>query len=573
MNPTLTDVKTTIIDYLGRIEQGAGSLAIEPQLGPVRDALSDDHLTVAAVGEFSSGKSSLINAVVGEAVLPVSATPTTGVLTELHFGPVRSYTAVYPGGRTAEIPPHALGDTARGQGALAQGIARIVIRMSAPILEGGAVLVDTPGVESLTEGHEDITFGYLPTADAVILVLNANRGGLTHTEVTFIQRHLFQHTRERLFVAISFSDDLPSEEGEAVRSGVVEQVTGVGVAASRVFLVSGQAGLAARLAGDTTRLAESGLPSFERGLDEFLSTERVRLLATRYLDLLDAKVATVRMSLELWRRRAVLSDDEKKEFDARLREQIDSIADAWEAARGGLRSSAKQLREKYRSLVKTEVDELRAGFHAKFEAADLSDINADNLRSGLMLHVKELIERLQQDLEDDLRVLCEEAGADFKQGTAGPMDIAAPGLDLGLLVNGLIARAVAFVGAVILLDVLLPLGPITALLAKWLLREAVDLQKMIEDGLRGLIWRQIDGVFPDLEDRLNSAFSMALERAQDQIERGLSDAANDQTRAIEAAIDGERLERLDDLDRLKRHADALDVILNQAADLRLKLVG
>ena len=45
-----------------------------------------DSFTVVIMGNFSSGKTTMINALIGERLLPMSATPTTAVMTELHYG-------------------------------------------------------------------------------------------------------------------------------------------------------------------------------------------------------------------------------------------------------------------------------------------------------------------------------------------------------------------------------------------------------------------------------------------------------------------------------------------------------
>jgi GTPase SAR1 family protein len=151
---------------------------------------SDDSLTIriGVVGEFNAGKSTLINALIGQKALPAMDQPTTGCLTIIR--PCSDTTELSYGelieGEVSTISPLEFGAIATGKQA---GYAVLNIPPSIA-LPAGFEIVDTPGLQSLHDVHTDITFGTLPTLDGVILCHDISRGELTASEQVFITKHL-----------------------------------------------------------------------------------------------------------------------------------------------------------------------------------------------------------------------------------------------------------------------------------------------------------------------------------------------------------------------------------------------
>jgi len=116
-------------------------------------------LEVAVVGEFKRGKSSLINALLGREVLPVGVLPLTAVPTVLERGVPGCVVEFADGRRDA----HHLAQVGRfvteeANPGNALGVARVVVRLPAPLLDQGVRLVDTPGVGSV-HGHNTLATG------------------------------------------------------------------------------------------------------------------------------------------------------------------------------------------------------------------------------------------------------------------------------------------------------------------------------------------------------------------------------------------------------------------------------
>jgi tetratricopeptide (TPR) repeat protein len=137
----------------------------------------DQPLLVTVMGEFSSGKSSFVNAFIGADVAPTGITPTTATINVVRYGRERGGRIISRDGSTLELGwdelmSHlkALTDDA------ARDIDRVEILVPLPQLEK-INIVDTPGLNSIQPEHEATARAFIARADAVVWVFTANQGG------------------------------------------------------------------------------------------------------------------------------------------------------------------------------------------------------------------------------------------------------------------------------------------------------------------------------------------------------------------------------------------------------------
>lgn len=262
---------------------------------------------VLLVGCFSSGKSTLLNALLGQPVLPVKVNPCTAILTELVHGGDPAVAVHFRDGREPEVlTPEAFLDryqlrTASEDEAGAEvsdrfGVVdRAVVSWPLPLLEDGVVLLDTPGLDD-DEARTQRTLSSLPEADAVIFVLNATRF-LTDLERRTVRRELLPLGLTNLFFPVTMVDlldalsDNPERDLADLRARGLEAlgplctVDGRDRFDERFFTLNARGGLLARYDRatgerraqvDAEALAESGLDPFEDALEHFLVDERGR---------------------------------------------------------------------------------------------------------------------------------------------------------------------------------------------------------------------------------------------------------------------------------------------------------
>ena len=210
----------------------------------------DELFLLVVVGEFNSGKSTFINALLGARLLDEGVTPTTSAVHRLRWG---------------KSDERALG---------ADGIEEI----TAPIeLLHQVQIVDTPGTNALDREHEAITREFVPRSDLVLFVTSADRP-FTESERDFIES--VREWGKKLVFVINKIDILREEaEVAEVEAFVVESCRRLLGLSPAIFPIAARQALEAKLALDQQQqLEDSRFPPLERYLVGTLDeVERVRL--------------------------------------------------------------------------------------------------------------------------------------------------------------------------------------------------------------------------------------------------------------------------------------------------------
>ncbi|MCR8842889.1 dynamin family protein [Paenibacillus sp. SC116] len=153
--------------------EAAGNSAGSSKMKEVAAKWREQSLYIAMCGHFSAGKSTVINRLSGRALLPSSPIPTSANIVEVRYGTSRAeiYRHNAEGGTSAEQIP-----LAQLQAACRDGdqIERIVLFEEVEWLRQGAVLLDTPGVDSTDDTHRAATESALHLADVVVYVTDYN---------------------------------------------------------------------------------------------------------------------------------------------------------------------------------------------------------------------------------------------------------------------------------------------------------------------------------------------------------------------------------------------------------------
>jgi len=155
--------------------------ALASQLASLRGRI-EEPLRVAIVGRISAGKSTLVNALVGQRVAPTDARECTKLVTWYRYGPVPLYRVVHDDGSTTEHPLPADGRLPSNVGVEPRDPVRIAVELPCPLLRE-LTLIDTPGLGSPDRDgggstHDLLSHGRstaaLPQADALIVLLGAD---------------------------------------------------------------------------------------------------------------------------------------------------------------------------------------------------------------------------------------------------------------------------------------------------------------------------------------------------------------------------------------------------------------
>ena len=161
-----------------------GLVELRPPLAALIDRLEDSHFEVAVFGRVNSGKSSLLNYILGTDILPVGVTPITALPTRIVFGPRPLATVWFAEGRPITIEPVELElyVTEQANPDNARHVARVQVELPADRLKDGVTFVDTPGLGSLARYGETETLAYLPRCDLGIVLVDAT-STLNHEDI------------------------------------------------------------------------------------------------------------------------------------------------------------------------------------------------------------------------------------------------------------------------------------------------------------------------------------------------------------------------------------------------------
>lgn len=139
-------------------------------------------LVLPVVGEFSSGKTTLINALTNSKKLETASKATTSVIYEIYFGnPQEKGEIIYNNGSLEEVED--LGVIKNDQ---LDNVQFIRIYDTAQKIANSTVIVDTPGLSSNDARHLQALNSYLPNADAILLCIDINQQ-ITNSLIEFIK--------------------------------------------------------------------------------------------------------------------------------------------------------------------------------------------------------------------------------------------------------------------------------------------------------------------------------------------------------------------------------------------------
>lgn len=297
----------TAYKKLEEIAGGLNAAEVVRSLQQAEQLLDEDSFKVVVVGEFSRGKSTFTNALLGKRILPAKSDPTTTVINRIHYGAQERYLVHYRDTDEVKeisekefksITAVELADAEfEGEAVYRQvvekigRIAYIEICHPLPLLADGVEIIDTPGTNDLDQVREEITFRFIPQADAAIMLLSAEQI-LAKSEVMFLQERILENDIKKVFFVVNFKDRLMDEaDGERVMKAAREVLDGI-VEDARLFLVSSRDALRWRRkeAGESLKsnlvvpdsLDDTGFAQFEASLADYLSREKGNAKLAKY---------------------------------------------------------------------------------------------------------------------------------------------------------------------------------------------------------------------------------------------------------------------------------------------------
>lgn len=219
-----------VIDALENIKSNKfvkGSKLFEEDFQYIIERLKDDTFRLAVVGEFSSGKSTFLNALIGQDLLKHGAQETTATITEIcnkNEGTECAYLDIYfsDGKVRKKVPTDQITEytaTASKTHSVAQEIDKVVINSNILDTDAKVCFVDTPGLNGIADNHREKTVDQIKNAHACIYLMQVR--GLGESDIEFI-KFISKYQHNIIFVQ-NFIDQLKKQEGETPQQKIAEQ--------------------------------------------------------------------------------------------------------------------------------------------------------------------------------------------------------------------------------------------------------------------------------------------------------------------------------------------------------------
>ena len=409
----------------------SGRLGLEntiTDLELVSKNLGEGVFRLLVLGDMKRGKSTFLNALIGENLLPTNVNPCTAVLTVLSFGQEKQVTVNFNDGKQPDRldfesfkvrytinPEEAKRLEEEGKQAFPD-VEYAEVEYPLQFLEKGVQIIDSPGLND-TEARNQLTLGYINNCHAILFVLSA-----TQQFTLGEQRYLDNYIKDRGFTVFFLinawdeiqrrlidPDDLTEkrEAEERVRQVFKAnlakycQVDGEDIYDERVFEISSLNALRQRLKSPSSSLEGTGFLKFIKALNTFLTKERAVSELRQARTLIRQSYRTTHEAVE---RRIPLLGQDLDDLKRKIREtqpEFDKLVEIREQFRDEItslgESKANILAASFRSYVPSLGDTFESDFVRYQPALKFLDFLRKNKRQEFEAALRQAFEQYLND--------------------------------------------------------------------------------------------------------------------------------------------------------------------------------
>ncbi len=376
----------------------AGSVLADLNLTQYRENLvklhnkiESDTFRVLVLGTFKNGKSTFINALLGEEVLPAFSVPCTAVINEIKYGEekraVLHFKDPLPAVLPTELAPRALEhmkkydmkaippldipyDELEDYVVIPMGKDPKEMLLESPyqkaelfwpleLLRNGVEIIDSPGLNENPE-RTKVTMEYLRSADAIIMLLIADKA-CAQNEMDFIRLDLNGNGFEDAFFPVNRFDLIRERERERVKTFVesrVAEYTSHGK--NGIFYLSALQALDGKLDGDDELYKKSGVAEFEKALSDFLTRNKGKVKLAQPAKELKRIMndEALYKYIPMQRRALSTSLEEQKQKYEHEKPKLEQLVQQKNMLRSKLENKIERSRRDFRSCVSRYLSDL-----------------------------------------------------------------------------------------------------------------------------------------------------------------------------------------------------------------------
>ena len=384
--------------------------------------MKNPELIVPVLGMQGTGKSTLINGILGEQILPSDVDETTCVPVEIRYGTRKMATVYFRSGKQTEIPISCDAlkeyvDNNQNKGN-EKDISHIAFQLPLDLLKSGLVIVDLPGVGSLTQRNQETTMRYIRQLCTAIFLI-PTVPPIRRSEEIFI-RGVWSSFSSAIFVQNQWNGEREREVREAIEHNTLrlkDIARKLNIAYDgKVSVVNAYKASVATREKNWVKYEHSNIREL---LDELkrLGENRIELDKKRFIEKIKAYIETAQTVITEHISESQMGEEQRQAEKTRIRQEFLSATNELQQLVDGLLADVKQEKKKAddfaRELSKKHADNLRAKMFELIngglvDGEQLTESFSNNQEECLMDAIDEhynYMSRMTYEIEKKLEVL------------------------------------------------------------------------------------------------------------------------------------------------------------------------
>jgi len=388
-----------------------------------------DHFEVAIVGEFKRGKSTLINALLGQEILPADVLPTTATLNRVTYS-VEPYVQVeYKDGRSERVDIDQLENYVTKLTSDAEEKAETVkeatVYYDTEFCKNNVDIIDTPGLND-DEQMTNVTLSILPKIDAAVFVISAN-SPFSQFEKDFLEKKMLTSDVGRIIFVVNcfgtFSGEDEDKIVETVRARITKYIMDKAklvmgedsrefaaykrkIGTPRVIGVYAKRALTAKKIEDPNLLKDSNFPEFENALETILTKERGVIALQILTNKITNSGTEILRSVVMQENALMMANDEFMEKYDKAIGEIDDIRNKKRQEFVKINESANNVFADLKPVLDSYWTNIEA---AAMKVIDNFQMSSDDFKKDqLKVVTAKLTDKIKESIEVRASLICEQ---------------------------------------------------------------------------------------------------------------------------------------------------------------------
>lgn len=421
-----------LTESLAQLKEYSESIGLEHtahSIGETIEKITKEHFEVAIVGEFKRGKSTLINAMLGQEILPADVLPATATLNRVTYSEEPYVMVEYKNGESEKVDIDRLADyvtkLSYESEKKAETVRQATVHYDTDFCKNNVDIIDTPGLND-DEQMTNVTLSILPEIDAAVFVISAN-SPFSQFEKEFLEKKMLTSDMGRIVFAVNCFGTFSKEDedrivetvGKRIENYVMEKAKIVlgedskefavykrKIGKPKVIGVYAKKALMAKESGDAAMLEESNFPTFERVLETMLTQERGSITLQILANKIISSGSELINSIIIRENSLMMETDEFMDKYTAAIEEIDEI-------RTKKRAEFVRINEAANKVFK-DLQPILDSYWVQIEETAMNVIddypmsNEDLKRDKLKIVYSKLTEKIKKNIENKAQLICEQ---------------------------------------------------------------------------------------------------------------------------------------------------------------------